>query len=458
MQIKEKVRNGKEFFDSSITLEYSYRLNSLKNLEKTLKKYQKEALLALKQDLNKTHYEGFMTEFAIVMSELSLAIKNLKKWMKPISVRPALSQIPANAKIHSQPYGLVLIMSPWNYPFQLSLIPLISAISAGNTAIIKPSAYSPKTSDLIEKIVNEAFDEYHVQVVKGGREENSALLDEAYDYIFFTGSPAVGKVVMQKASENLTPITLELGGKSPCIVDENAKIRTSAKRIVFGKLLNAGQTCVAPDYALVHENIVDEFIEELVKAEDKMLRDINYASETLPKIINEKHRTRISNLLENEVTVYESELYDIDLGQIPFTIIKNPSEDSPIMQDEIFGPILPIITYSDIEEAFDFIKNRKKPLALYLFTRDKRLKERVVKELRYGGGCINDTIMHIASHKLPFGGVGNSGMGRYHGKYGFDTFSSKKSVLEKWNYFDMSIRYHPYIRPNGKLPMFLFKH
>ncbi len=455
--IQEKINYGRDFFNSGKTLSYEYRRNALLKLKSVLEEKQAEILEALKADLNKSRHEGFMTEYALVISELSLAIKSLKKWMKPERKRPALSQMPASTKIYSEPYGLVLVMSPWNYPFQLCLIPIISAISAGNAVIVKPSAYSKYTSDIIEKIVNLAFDSAHVSVVKGGREENAELLDGVFDYIFFTGSPTVGKLVMQKAANNMTPLTLELGGKSPCIVAQDADIKMAAKKIAFGKLLNAGQICVAPDYALVDEKIADEFIEEVIKTEKAMLQSKEYASKNFPKIINEKHKKRIQALIDASNPVYQSEFFDAEKGQLPFTLIKNPGADSPVMQEEIFGPVLPLIPYTNVEEAFAFIKKRPKPLALYLFTNNSDLKKRVTREISYGGGCINDVVIHLASHSIPFGGVGNSGMGEYHGKYGFDTFSHKKSVLEKWKIFDLAVRYHPFKNPDKTLPISLFK-
>lgn len=455
--IQETVLQGRNFFNSGKTLQYDYRKQSLIRLEQALKEYKNDVLNALKADLNKSYHEGFMTEYALVMAELHLAIKKLKKWMRPEHKKVALSQMPATAKVYSDPFGLVLIMSPWNYPFQLCLIPIIAAIAAGNTVIVKPSAYSKNTSDIIAKIMEKAFNLGHVSVIKGGRSENEALLDEAFDYIFFTGSPIVGKLVMEKAAQHLTPLTLELGGKSPCIISDTTDLKMAAKRVAFGKILNAGQICVAPDFAFVSEKIVDQFINELITAEQDMLKTKDYARECFPCIINEKHFNRLQNLIKTTKPTYQSSCYNEDKRQIPFTIIKNPELDSLIMQEEIFGPILPIITYKNIDEAFDFIKARPKPLALYLFTDDRQLQKRVVTELTYGGGCINDTIMHLASHTLPFGGVGNSGMGQYHGKYGFDTFSHKKSVLKKWKLFDLAVRYHPIKNSNKTLPEFLFK-
>ncbi len=374
--IQEKINEGREFFNTGATLTYNYRLNSLLKLKTVLEENKDEVLEALKSDLNKSYHEGFMTEYALVISELSLAIKKLKKWMKPERKKAATSQMPASAKIYSDPYGLVLVMSPWNYPFQLCIIPVIAAIAAGNAVIVKPSAYSKYTSDIIEKIANLAFDKGLVSVIKGGREENAELLDGVFDYIFFTGSPIVGKLVMQKAANNMTPITLELGGKSPCIVAEDTDIKMAAKKIAFGKLLNAGQICVAPDYALVDEKIVDKFIEEIIRTEKSMLQSKEYASKNFPKIINEKHKNRIQGLINASTPTYQSEFFDAEKGQLPFTVIKNPGADSPVMQEEIFGPVLPVLPYKNIDEAFSFIKKRPKPLALYLFTDDVNLKKK----------------------------------------------------------------------------------
>ncbi len=455
--IERIVENSKKYFNSNKTKDVNFRIVKLNSLEKSILKYSDEITDALKNDLNKSKFESLMSEINIVLSEISSAKKNLKNWAKPKTLKTSFTQMPAKTKSYYEPLGTSLIISPWNYPFQLCMIPIISAIAAGNTVIVKPSAYSRHSSDIVEKIITEAFDSGLVSVIKGGREENVELLDCKFDYIFFTGSPIVGKLVMQKAAEHLTPLTLELGGKSPCIIAKDADVKLAAKRIAFGKLLNSGQICVAPDYALISENLADKFIEELIKAEKSMLQNKEYASKNFPKIINEKHKNRLLSVIEESTPIYSSELYDETRGQVPFTIIKNPPLESKLMQEEIFGPVLPVLTYSNIEESIAFIKQRPKPLALYLFTNDSSLKKRITSELSYGGGCINDTIIHLASHAVPFGGVGNSGMGNYHGKYGFDTFSHKKSVLSKRKLFDLAVRYHPIKNPDKTLPLWLFK-
>ncbi len=457
MTIKEKFKRGKNFFDSGKTFDYAFRIDSLSRLERAIKEHREAVFTALQNDLNKSSYESFVTEYGMVLGELSLVKKKLKKWMKPKKPMASLLQMPAKTRIYSQPYGLVLIISPWNYPFYLGMIPVISAIAAGNAVILKPSEYSTSTSAVMETILNEVFEEGCVQVVQGGKEETQELLLEPFDYIFFTGSPVVGKIVMEKASQHLTPITLELGGKSPCIITEDAVLKMAAKRIAFGKLLNAGQICVAPDYLLVDEKINDSLVEALIEAEKGMLSSEEYASENFVKIISQRRFDHLENMLKGQEIFYQSTLYDSAKGQFPFTILKNPSVDSAVMTEEIFGPILPVITYKNIEEAFEFVKRRPNPLALYMFTENKAIKKRVVRELQFGGGCINDTILHIASHRLPFGGIGYSGMGRYHGKCGFETFSYQKSVLEKWKSFDMPMRYQPYKKGRKSLPLFLFK-
>ncbi len=454
--IEQRVTALRKFYNSHQTLDYEFRLLMLKRLESAILRREEAIYGALKQDLNKSRYEAHLTEVGIVIGELRHAIKHLKKWMRPQRKKIALTQMPGAAKVYSDPYGVVLIMSPWNYPFQLSIIPLIGAIAAGNCAVVKPSAYSSQTSEIIEQIITDAFSGDYITVVKGGREENRDLLEQKFDYIFFTGSPVVGKVVMQRAAVHMTPVTLELGGKSPCIIDQTADIDKAAKRMVFGKLLNLGQTCVAPDYLLVHEDVKERLVGALKRVYKKMVPSERYRKQALPHIINEKHYNRLKGYLTEGEIVFGGEVDDEAL-QISLTLVEGMALDGPLMREEIFGPILPLITWRDEAEIIDFVNSRPKPLALYLFSNNRTLQNSVVKKISYGGGCINDTIMHIAAASQPFGGVGNSGMGAYHGHETFKTFSHCKNVLKKWWAFDLPVRYHPYCDIAKKLPQILFK-
>lgn len=440
------VERSREYFYSDITKSSSYRIEQLKKLKTSIEENEKYIYAALKEDLNKSYYETFMSELALVYDEINYAIKNLEDWMKPENIKTEISQMPGEVKIYKDPYGVVLIISPWNYPFQLTMVPLIGAIAAGNCAVVKPSNYSSATSKVIMMIIHSALPKGLATVIEGGREENKYLLDKDFDYIFFTGSPQVGKYVMKKASENLTPVTLELGGKSPAIVTETANIKKAARRVVFGKLLNAGQTCIAPDYVLVHKDVKNEFIREVVKELDNTFKDKEYYRKKYPKMINKNHFLRIISYLQTGNTIYGGNI-DPETLQIEPTIVYEPSLDSELMQEEIFGPILPIISYENLDVLIENLKRRPKSLALYLFTKDDEEKEKVVKYLSYGGGCINDTILQIASLHAGFGGVGNSGMGKYHGKYSFDTFTHDKTVLEKSWLCDNPLKYHPYNKP-----------
>ncbi len=454
--IEQRVAALRQFYNTHKTLDYDFRRLMLKRLEYAILRREEDIYSALKRDLNKSRYEAHLTEVGLVIAELRHAIKHLKRWMRPQRKAISLTQLPASAKVYNDPYGVVLIMSPWNYPFQLSIIPLIGAIAAGNCAVVKPSAYSSQTSEIIEQIVGEAFSGDYITVVKGGRAENRDLLEQKFDYIFFTGSPAVGRVVMQNAAAHLTPLTLELGGKSPCIVDETADIDKTAKRIVFGKLLNLGQTCVAPDYLLVHEDVKARLVGALKKAYQKMVPNQDYLKTALPHIINQKHYNRLKGYLTEGEIVFGGEVDDETL-QISLTLMENMAMDSALMCEEIFGPILPIITWRDEAEMIEFVNGRPKPLALYLFSNNRALQNSVVKKVSYGGGCINDTILHLAAANQPFGGVGNSGMGAYHGHETFKTFSHRKNVLKKCWAFDLPLRYHPYKDIAKKLPQILFK-
>ncbi len=452
--IREAVQAARSCFMKGRTLDLSVRLEALRRLEQAVTGRRQDILDALQQDLNKSPYESFMAEIGLVLGEISLARRRLRRWARPASCRPSLAQLPASARVYKQPYGAVLVMSPWNYPFQLTMNPLIGAVAAGNCVIVKPSAYASATSRVMAEICGAAFEEGHVQVIQGGRKENSALLEERFDYIFFTGSPAVGRLVMEKAAAHLTPLTLELGGKSPVIVDESADIGLAARRILFGKLLNAGQTCVAPDYVLAHRGVKEELVAALERELARMIPDQTYFGRVFPKIINQKHFDRLVGLMQGQ-SILAGGQYDEDTRQIRLTLVDEPSPDSPLMQEEIFGPILPIIRCDSLREAIAFVAGRPHPLALYLFTESRKAEAEVIRSLRFGGGCVNDTVLHLAGAHLPFGGVGDSGMGRYHGKASFDTFTHHKSVLKKWRVPDLPMRYHPYKDDRKPLPGWL---
>lgn len=456
-QISAAALKARQFFDRGNTLSLNNRVQSLRKLGQEIRRRTPDLLAALQTDLNKCPYESFMAEIGLVLGEIDLACRKLKRWAKAELRRPSLAQMPATAKVMKQPYGVVLLMSPWNYPFQLTMIPLVSAVAAGNCALVKPSAYVPATAAMIKALCESVFESGHVQVILGGREENQALLEERYDYIFFTGSPGVGKLVMQKAAVHLTPLTLELGGKSPVLVDNSADLTLTARRILFGKLLNAGQTCVAPDYVLVQRSVKDGLVDAFKAELRRMLPDDNYLRTAYPRIINQKHFDRLRGLLEGQRLLVGGQVLE-DSMQITPALVDQPAADSPLMQEEIFGPILPILAVQDMEEAVAFVRSRPHPLALYLFTRSKQTEDQVLGRLSFGGGCVNDTVLHLAGAHLPFGGVGESGMGHYHGKAGFDTFTHHRSVLKKARLFDLPLRYHPYKDPMRILPAWLLKH
>ena len=437
------IQKQREFFNTNNTKDLTFRTEQLCKLRKAIKEYEEEILDALATDLNKSRFEAYMTEIGMVLEEIRFVLKHFKSWAKPKKVKTPLTQFPAKSRIYSEPYGVVLIMSPWNYPFQLTISPLVGAIAAGNCAILKPSNYSPKTSEVIAKIIEKTFPPEYISVVLGGREANQDLLEQKFDYIFFTGGTNVGRIVMEAASKHLTPISLELGGKSPCIVDESANIDLAAKRIVWGKFINAGQTCVAPDYLLVHKKIKDKLLEAIKKYINKFFSNALKEDYQFPKIITERHFKRLLGLMDSGNVFYGGKS-DSKTNRIEPTIIDDVNWDSPIMQEEIFGPILPVIEFTDLNEVIKLINSRPKPLALYFFTTNKASENLILKSISYGGGCINDTIVHLATSHLPFGGVGESGMGNYHGKASFETFSHKKSVMKKSNRLDIPLRYPPF--------------
>ncbi len=443
------------FFDTGRTKEYEFRIEALKSLKEALVFYEEEINAALKIDLNKAPVEVYMSEYGISLQHINHALKELKSWMKPKSRAVGINGLPGRAYDMFEPYGMVLIMSPWNYPIQLTMGPLIGAIAAGNCAVIKPSAYTPASSLIIEKIIHRAFSKEYITTVQGGREENKMLLEQRFDYIFFTGSVTVGRLVMEKAAKNLTPVTLELGGKSPCIVTDDADIKNAARSIAFGKLLNAGQTCVGPDYVLVAEELKDSFCSEIARQFELMLGNA-LKNEDYPKIVNEKHFDRLLGLME-KVTVCSGGRFDHNTLKIEPTVLVDVNEDAPVMGEEIFGPLLPVISYKSLDEAEQFVQNREKPLALYLFTSSKEVEKRVLGRLSSGGACVNDTIIHIMCKGLSFGGVGNSGMGQYHGRHSFITFSHTRGVYKKSTIFDLPFRYHPYTQSKYALTRRLMK-
>lgn len=453
MQISDLVQNQRDFFNSQTTKDISFRKQNLLKLQNAIKENIPQITEALQKDLNKSEIEGYMTEIGIVLSEIKETIHNLTKWAKPKKVRTKLFLFPSKSCIYKEPFGVVLIMSPWNYPFQLTMAPLIGALAAGNCAILKPSNYSPNVSSIINTIISSVFEKEYVCVIQGGREANTELLEQKFDYIFFTGGVTVGKLVMEKASKNLTPISLELGGKSPCIVDDTANIQIAAKRIVWGKFLNAGQTCIAPDYVLVFDSVKEKLLQEMKKQIEIFFG--NQISSSFPKIISEKHFSRLSKFIDNSDkangTILCGGITDAQTQQISPTILVEPLVDSPIMSEEIFGPILPVISVDSLSDVISFVQNRPHPLALYYFTESKKNEKLIINTLEYGGGCINDTIMHVSTSEMPFGGVGNSGMGNYHGKWTFDTFSHTKSVLHNKTSIDMDVRYLPYTKSKAKI-------
>ena len=442
-EINTLLEGQRAYYRSGATIPTRFRVEQLKKLYDTVKKYQNEINEALTADLGKSHYEGFMCESGLVLTEISYMLKHVKKFAKRRRVATPLAQFPSRSYKQPVPYGNVLIMSPWNYPFLLTLDPLANAIAAGNTAIVKPSAYSPATGKIVEKIIKECFAPEHVAVVMGGRAENTALLDQKFDLIFFTGSQAVGKEVLRRAAEHLTPTVLELGGKSPCIVDASANIKLAAKRIVFGKYLNCGQTCVAPDYILCARSVKDEFVRAVVAEIKKQYGENPLCNRDYGKIINEKHFARLCGLIDEKKVVIGGEINE-GTCQIAPTVMDGVTLDDAVMGEEIFGPIMPILTFEDFDVAVDELKTKDKPLALYLFTSNKKHIKRVTTELSYGGGCINDVVIHLATSEMGFGGVGESGMGSYHGKDGFDAFSHYKSIVDKKTWLDLPMRYQPY--------------
>lgn len=443
MEIKELVELQRKYFFSGATLTYAARMDALERIRTALDKYAPDLRRALYQDLHKAASESDMAEIAMTRAELNYCMKHLKGWMRREHVKTGLANFHATSFTVAEPYGVTLVMAPWNYPVLLCMEPLINAVAAGNCVILKPSAYAPHVSAVLAEMLGSCFKPEHIAVVEGGRAENNELLEQRFDYIFFTGSTTVGKIVLEKAARYVTPVTLELGGKSPCIVDKTANIKVAARRIVFGKILNSGQTCVAPDYLIVHPAVKEELFAAMKKELITMLGEKPLESEEYPRMVNEKHFARMMGLIEGEDVVVGG-YGNPETLQIAPTILDNVSLDAPVMQEEIFGPVLPTLTFETREELLAIIRHFEKPLACYLFTTDKQMERWALAHIAFGGGCINDTIVHLATSEMGFGGVGASGMGSYHGKVGFETFSHRKSVIKKYNWIDMPMRYHPY--------------
>lgn len=447
--IPELLQLQKDYFKTGETKSVAYRIQSLKQLKIELANRESEIISALHDDFKKPAFESVVSETATVIAELDLTISKLSEWAKPKRVTPSLLNFPSSDKIYSEPYGSTLIIAPWNYPYQLAFVPLIAAIAAGNTVIVKPSELTPNTSKIIFDIVTTVFKPEHASVIEGGVSVSTTLLSLRWDYIFFTGSVAVGKIVAKAAAEHLTPTTLELGGKNPCIIDETANIRLSAKRIVWGKFLNAGQTCIAPDYILIHKNVKQRFYDAFKTEIEHAYSKNPMLSKDFARIVSRKHFDRLERMLHNENCVIGGET-DADSLYVSPTVIDEPKLNSEVMKDEIFGPILPVISYVNDREIEPIVSTYDKPLSFYVFSTNSSRTKKWMQMFSFGGGAINDTVIHFANHKLPFGGVGNSGIGAYHGRLSFDTFSHKKAVVKKGNWLDLPFRYAPY---KGKLKL-----
>ncbi|OUB78653.1 aldehyde dehydrogenase family protein [Bacillus thuringiensis serovar zhaodongensis] len=440
MSISSIVSRQKEYFLKGHTRSIEMRKNNLKRLYEGIQRFEEEIFQALKLDLNKSVHESFTTEVGYVLKEISFQLKHMSSWSKPKRVRTALTHFGSKGKVVPEPYGVTLIIAPWNYPFQLAIAPLVGALAAGNTIVLKPSELTPSVLKVLKRMLGELFPEELVAVVEGGVEESTSLLREPIDYIFFTGSVGVGKVVMEAAAKQLTPLTLELGGKSPCIVHKDAKIEMTARRIVWGKFLNAGQTCVAPDYMYVHSSVKEKLIEAIRHEITEQYSKEPLQNENYVRIVSERHFERLCRFLQDGQVVIGGN-YKKDTLHIEPTVLADTTWQDAVMEDEIFGPILPIIEYDNIEDVIGTIQQHPKPLALYVFSEDKEVQKKVTSNISYGGGCINDVVYHLATPYLPFGGVGSSGLGGYHGKESFRTFSHYKSILAQSTAFDMKIRY-----------------
>ncbi|AKL86796.1 YwdH [Bacillus atrophaeus UCMB-5137] len=445
------ISRHQAFFTAGHTRSIKARLDALRNVKQAIKTYEADVLSALYQDLHKSEHEAYTTEIGIVLKEISFVMKHLRKWAKPKKVKTPLTHIGSQSVMIPEPYGTVLVIAPWNYPFQLALSPLIGAIAAGNTVIVKPSEYTPAVSAVLSSIIRDVFPSDYVTLVEGGPDTSTALLKQPFDYIFFTGSVSVGKIVMEAAAKQLIPVTLELGGKSPCIVHKDADIKLAAKRIIFGKFTNAGQTCIAPDYLVVHEEIKSEFVKEMKHIIGEFFGHQPELNPAYGKIVSERHFQRLIGFLNDGIPLTGGKA-DHKHHKIAPTILDQVKDEAPVMQEEIFGPIFPLFTYRSTDEVIAMVNARPKPLALYLFTNHKTVEQHILENISFGGGCINDTLMHAATPYLPFGGVGESGIGRYHGFDSFNTFTHKKSILKQTNRFDLAFRY-----PSSKIGLRLIR-
>jgi len=450
MQIHETVSAQRAFFKTGATLTYANRVEKLKLLKQVIEQRESEILDALYLDFKKPHYEGYMTELAMVYLELKNHIQHLKRWMKPLKVMPSLINFPSTDYVQKQPYGSVLIIAPWNYPFLLCIQPLLSAIAAGNVVVVKPSELTPQTSGVIQRILQQVFPASWVDVVQGGVPETTALLTHRFDFIFFTGSPKVGKIVHQAAAQFLTPTVLELGGKSPCVITPSANLELAVKRIVFGKWVNAGQTCVAPDFIWIHESVKERFLTLLVERIKTCYGENCENSTDYPRIINAKNFERLAKLLHAGTIYFGGKTNSADLYIEP-TVLTDVSFGDDVMKEEIFGPILPVLTYTSIQEIVAHNQANEKPLAFYIFSSSKQEINTVVSQIQFGGGCANDVLSHLVNKNLPLGGFGNSGMGNYHGKFGFDTFSHARAFLKRGTWLDVPLKYAPYTEKMKKL-------
>ena len=447
VSIGDLIKRQRAFYRTGETRRVDYRIKSLKRLKKVMKRRENDIFDALTQDLQKPKFETYSSEIGMVYEDIDLMLNNLKKWSMPRLERTGVTNFPGRSYIYPEPYGVNLIIGAWNYPFQLTLVPLVGAVAAGNTAVVKPSELAPASSALLADIVDEAFEESHVAVVEGGVEVSTKLLAKKFDFIFFTGSTRVGHIVYRAAAEHLTPVVLELGGKSPCIVDETANISLAGKRIAWGKFFNAGQSCVAPDYILAHRSAKDELIASLKKAIKEMFGEDAQRSRDLSRIVSDRHFRRLKDMM-NDCDIVHGGRTDEEFRFIEPTIIDLEDPDHRLMEEEIFGPILPVLTVDSLDEAIQRVQVHADPLALYIFSSKYENQQKVINSLNFGGGCVNDTIAHVANNHLPFGGIGTSGIGKYHGKSSFETFSHMKSVMHKASWPDVPLRYAPY---KGKL-------
>ena len=455
MEVKLILKSQKEYFKTGATRDVGVLKNLLKKLRLEIIKKEDAIYEALHKDLKKSKFEAYFSEIGVVISEIDLTLKHIDSWSKPKKIRAAGLNFPSRDYIYSEPYGTVLIIAPWNYPFQLAVAPLIAAIAAGNTVVLKPSEHTTHTSQLIEDILSAVFIPEHVKVVQGGIPETTMLLKERWDYIFFTGSVAVGKIVAKAAAPYLTPVTLELGGKNPCIVDNSMSTQLIAKRLVWGKFVNAGQTCIAPDYLLVHSSIKAQLISDLKTEIVKAYGENPQTSADYPRIVNATHLSRLTTMLSDSDVIFGG-TYDVSDSYLAPTLIDEPSLDSEVMKDEIFGPILPILSYDTESDIDSVLSQYEKPLGFYVFSNDTSFYKKMIETYSFGGGTINDTMVQFGNSRLPFGGVGESGIGAYHGRLGFDTFSHKKGIVIKANWIDIPLRYAPYKNKLEKLKL-LFK-